>query len=123
LIYDYPDPDSVDEEGSSGREYVEIWNAIQFSRDWDIHLEKLEGLFEGFWDRLDKDHLKMREMRQLIYPCQAFEHREAFAYISKKIAHEGVGHFEEINPSRHIELHLNKQVIRKLSYSSMFQKM
>lgn len=49
----------------------------------------------------------------LLYPCQELEHKAGFAFVTKRAAHIGIGHFEELNPTRHRHLHLANRVIRK----------
>jgi hypothetical protein len=92
----------------------EVFNVIQVSRKYLFHLEKLEPWFRGYWDRVDVKSLEFLDLRQHLYPCQAFCHACAFAYVSKRLVHEGHGHIEEDNPTRHHHLHVEGRVIRKL---------
>lgn len=78
----------------------------------DLHLEKLEGWFQTYWSKLDKNRLNMDELEQLIYPFLRFDHAVAFAYITKRAALEAKGHFEEFNPTGYRGLHLQARVIR-----------
>ena len=91
----------------------EVWNAIQVSRKYLFHLEKLNNWFEGYARRLDKKNLEYSELRQLLYPCQAFDLASTFAYVTKRLVHEGVGHIEELNPTPYRHLRCEARVIRE----------
>jgi hypothetical protein len=93
---------------------VELWEAIEFSRKYLIHVEKLNAWFATYWSRLNMGNLDLDDFKELIYPAQAFDHPVAFAYITKKLAYYCSGHIEEENPSRHRHLHVEGRVIRKL---------
>jgi hypothetical protein len=102
-------------DGSYEIERVEIWNAIALSRKYFFHLEKLNPWFATYWSRLDKKNLEADDLKELLYPAQAFEHSVAFAYITKTLVHICTGHIEEKNPSRHWQLHVEGRVIRELT--------
>jgi hypothetical protein len=91
----------------------EMWNAIWLTRKYFFHIEKLDDWFATYWSRLNKPNLDMDDLKALLYPAQAFDHPVAFAYITKTLAHAGIGHIEEKNPSRHHQLHVEGRVIRK----------
>jgi hypothetical protein len=99
----------------------EVWNAIQVSRKYLFHLEKLNNWFKGYVRRLDKKNFEYSELRQLLYPYQAFDHANAFAYVTKRLVHEGVGHIEELNPTRYGHLRCGGRVIRELPRTSRNQ--
>jgi hypothetical protein len=102
-------------DGSYEIERVEIWNAIQLSRKYFFHLEKLNTWFAVYWSRLVKKNLETDDLKELLYPSQALKHSVAFAYITKTLAHICTGHIEERNPSRHLQLHVEGRVIRELA--------
>ncbi|KAF4637981.1 hypothetical protein G7Y89_g119 [Cudoniella acicularis] len=93
----------------------ELWYMIEVSCKYLFRLEKLEKWFKTYWVRLDQRNLEYDELRQLLYPCQAFDHPEAFAYVSRWLAHEGVGHMEEYNPTHYNHLHVQGRVIQQIN--------
>jgi len=97
----------------------EIWNSLWLTRKYFFHVEKLSDWFRGYWDRLDKEALDMDDLKELLYPAEAFDHAVAFAYITKTLAHGCSGHIEEKNPSRHFQLHVEGRVIRKFQSLSI----
>lgn len=100
-------------DGSYSIERKEIWEAIALTRKYFFHIEKMSSWFATYWSRLDKNKLELDGLKELLYPAQAFDNPIAFAYVTKTIAHIGEDHIEERNPTRHRELHVEGQVIRK----------
>ena len=92
---------------------AEIWHAIEVSRKYLFHLEKLEVRFKGYWEKVDKKSFDVLNLRQYLFPCQALCHSIAFAYVTRRLAHEEVGHVQEFNPTQHRRLHLEGRVLRE----------
>lgn len=91
----------------------EIWEAIWVSRKYFFELESLEPWFAEYWSRLDKKNLDLKVLKELLLPCQAFDHPQAFAYVTNTLAHGCAGHIQELNPTEHLALHVEGRVIRK----------
>ncbi|KAH6680278.1 hypothetical protein B0J14DRAFT_578254 [Halenospora varia] len=51
----------------------------------------------------------------LLFPCQEFDCAPAFAYVTQRLAHEGVGHITELNPSDDYSLHCQGRVIQQIN--------
>ncbi|TVY29433.1 hypothetical protein LHYA1_G001871 [Lachnellula hyalina] len=93
----------------------QIWHAIELSRKYLFHLEKLNAWFETYWTKLDKKSLETDDLRALLFPCQALEHAGAFAYVTKRLANEVAIHIEELNPTRFRHLRCEGRVIQQLN--------
>ncbi|TVY51785.1 hypothetical protein LCER1_G006409 [Lachnellula cervina] len=93
----------------------QIWHAIELSRKYLFHLEKLNAWFKTYWTKVDKQGLETDDLRMLLYPCQALEHAKAFAYVTKRLANEVATHIEELNPTRFRHLHCEGRVIQQLN--------
>jgi len=91
----------------------EIWHAIELSRKYLFHLEKLNSWFKAYWSQMDQQALEIDDLKELLYPSQALDHAAAFAYVTKRLSHEAALHIEERNPTQFHHLHCEGRVIRK----------
>ena len=102
-------------ESSHTVEIEVVWHAIQFSRNYLIHLEKLEAWFGIYWGKLDASGLDQEDLEQLLYPSYTLDNAAAFAFITKRLVHESRGHIAEHNPTRHRDLHVQFRVLSRSS--------
>jgi hypothetical protein len=93
----------------------EIWHSPEVCRKYFLKVEMLNAWFTLWWDSQDQDHMKIDNMRELLYPCHEFEHSIGFSFLTKFLAYNVAGHITE-NPTHHRYLHLGHHVIRPLNH-------
>jgi len=95
----------------------EVYNAVQFSFKCQLKTEMLGPWFAKFWSQLyqKKSAFDLHIYKQLLFPCQIFDHIHGFAAVSKFLAYNDVGHTEEHNPTYYLDLYCEKGVISKSS--------
>lgn len=94
----------------------EIRAVIECHRRYLFPLEKLNAWFGEYMKRNGGekfDKFSIEELRQLLFPCQEFDHAEGFAYATKKLVYETPGHIHEDLPSSFSHLHLEPRIISK----------
>lgn len=94
---------------------AEVWNAIGFGRQYFLHNDRLNEWFAEYYLAKNVSNMSFEDMREWLFPCQEFDHAVGFAYVTKTLAHCGIGHTQEANPTNNYTLHMEGRVIRKLS--------
>lgn len=69
--------------------------------------------FDSYWSLLDHKNLEMDELKELLYPAQAFERPVAFKFITYTMAYISIGNEMDCNPSRQYQLHVEGRVLSK----------
>jgi hypothetical protein len=96
-----------------------IWHVILVGDKYEFDRKYLAAWFEkwhlwimGKISQQTNPELRMNLRRQLLFPCYSFNHGVEFQKLTKFFAYEYHGHIEELNPTRHLQMHLPKRVIR-----------
>ncbi|KAH8601720.1 hypothetical protein B0O99DRAFT_588906 [Bisporella sp. PMI_857] len=96
----------------------EIWEALQVADFRDFAETSLNSWFAEYLKRKKLAELDLDDMRQLLYPCKAFNHgagateiAKAWAFMTKALAYKLDGHITELNPTCHYGLHLQHNEI------------
>lgn len=76
-----------------------IWNVLVTSRKYgfDALSDELKQWFSA-WYATRKENFNTMDCRELLYPCYHFDHAQAFAAVTKRLAYKEVGHIEEHMP-------------------------
>ncbi|KAF8866841.1 hypothetical protein BDZ45DRAFT_734865 [Acephala macrosclerotiorum] len=80
---------------------LDIWNPIAFARHSEFNMNDLKQSSDKYlgsisWHRLDFD-----DLRQLFYPCFAFNHARAFAIASRRLSLQGAAMLRS-SAARHV---------------------
>lgn len=98
-----------------------VWNVIeygQYLQDYDATPADMHKLSVWFADLMGKStisDLELDELRMLMYPAYVFNHAQAFAAITKRLAYEVSRQISEINPTEYRQLHLDGNVLGIIS--------
>ncbi|TVY73437.1 hypothetical protein LSUE1_G005540 [Lachnellula suecica] len=96
----------------------DVWNVLQAHKVYQFELQKLNSWFEEWVKNMGGDRcvgFTLKELPQLMLPCQKFENDLAFARITRRYAYEGVQHLPEKNPTSYYNLRSAPRVIGGLN--------
>ncbi|TVY65512.1 hypothetical protein LSUE1_G009620 [Lachnellula suecica] len=91
-----------------------VWEGNSATPD---EMKKLGGWFRKLMENkpIAKLDNNLEDMRMLMFPCNVFNHVEAFAEITRVLAYESPKSITELNPTEHRKLHLDGNVIGSLN--------
>lgn len=96
----------------------DIWNIIMASDKYEFDRKYLAEWFSRWFEwkmaqKTTNPNDAMDLKRQLLFPCYSFNYAKGFQVLTRALAYESKTHIEELNPTRHQQMHLPKRVIRK----------
>ncbi|KAL5338214.1 hypothetical protein BJX70DRAFT_388756 [Aspergillus crustosus] len=97
-----------------------IWHLILVTDKYGVSLqtEALEDWF-AMWLKValkQSNSGKLSELqKQLLFPCYQFDAAKGFQEATKYLVYNTGGHIEEINPTKHRELHLEQRVMQQMN--------
>ncbi|KAJ5618696.1 hypothetical protein N7528_006807 [Penicillium herquei] len=97
----------------------EIWHTIRAADKYGIDREKLEHWFgkwvKWFRDKKNAEWNKLDVQRELLFPCNYYDHAEAFRFLSRNLVYESDEHIFENNPIHDHRLRLRPLVIQQMN--------
>ena len=96
----------------------EVWEALEVANYRQLPERSLNDWFGTWLETNDIESLELDEMRELLYPCKAFDYAggneiipKAFAFFTKSLAYQVAEHITEINPTAHRHFHLQSNEV------------
>ncbi|CZR57053.1 uncharacterized protein PAC_06942 [Phialocephala subalpina] len=97
---------------------VELRAIIDCSQKQGFPLDKLNVWFEKWMINNGGEEFSrfsLANLRDLLFPCQEFNHAKAFAVATMKLAYDTPGHVHEEPPTKFPELHLEPRIITSIN--------
>jgi hypothetical protein len=99
---------------SSDVTVADIYHVIHLCQKHNIDAKKLGAWFDSCWRRLTLERHGERAFSMLMFPTFAFNHADAFSYVSKGLTMEGTHQIHEDNPTNISHLHCPREIISEL---------